>query len=101
MSVDAAFSEAFKEELSHLVDAFQKNLGHYKEQGYDESSLRNDFVNPFWRAPGWDIENRAGLPQPLRDVQVETRVAIAGRQKRADYIFRTDGIDRFICEAKK
>jgi type I restriction-modification system DNA methylase subunit len=100
MPTDARF-DAFKEELSRLVDAFHKNVGHYEDQGYDESSLRNDFLNPFWRALGWDIENRAGLPQPLRDVQVETRVHIAGRQKRADYIFRTDGIDRFVSEAKR
>src|SRR5579862_6757077 len=93
--------EGFRLELSRLVESFQKNFGQYKAQGYDESSLRNDFLNPFWRALGWDIENRAGLPQPLREVQVETRVNIAGRQKRADYIFRTDGIDRFVCEAKK
>jgi len=34
-------------------------------------------------------------------VQLETRVDIAGRKKRADYIFRTDGLDRFVCEAKR
>jgi hypothetical protein len=93
--------EIFKRELSRLVDAFHKNINHYKEEGYVESSLRNDFLNPFWRALGWDVENRAGLPQPLREVQLETRVDIAGKLKRADYIFRTDGIDRFVCEAKK
>jgi hypothetical protein len=100
MSPDTRFA-AFKEELSRLVDVFHKNFSHYKEEGYVESSLRNDFLNPFWRALGWDIENRAGLPQPLRDVQIETRVDIGGKQKRADYIFRTSGIDRFTCEAKK
>jgi len=36
-----------------------------------------------------------------RSIQVESRVDIAGRKKRADYLFRTDGIDRFVCEAKK
>jgi len=93
--------EGFQQEVARLVDIFHKNSTHYKDQGYDESSLRNDFLNPFWRALGWDIENRAALPQPLRDVQIETRVDIAGRQKRADYIFRTDGIDRFVSEAKR
>ena len=34
-------------------------------------------------------------------MQVETRVDVAGAKKRADYLFRTDGIDRFVCEAKK
>jgi type I restriction-modification system DNA methylase subunit len=93
--------EDFKQELSRLVDTFHKNSSQHKAEGYVETSLRNDFLNPLWRALGWDIENRAGLPQPLRDVQLETRVNIGGKQKRADYIFRTDGIDRFVCEAKK
>ena len=57
---DTAF-EGFKQELSRLVDIFHKNASQYKDQGYDESSLRNDFLNPFWRALGWDIENRAAL----------------------------------------
>lgn len=93
--------EAFKTELTRLVGSFQRNLSHYKTEGYDESSLRNDFLNPFWRALGWDIENRLQATQPLREVQIESRVDIAGRKKKADYLFRTDGIDRFVCEAKK
>lgn len=100
MSSEHTF-EAFTVELARLVEIFHKNFPHYKAEGYDESSLRNDFLNPFWRALGWDIENREGLPQPLREVQVETRVHIGGKKKRADYIFRTDGINRFVCEAKK
>jgi hypothetical protein len=44
------------------------------------------------------LENRARKTQQLRDVQLETRVDIAGRKKRADYIFRSDGMDRFVCE---
>jgi hypothetical protein len=51
-------SDNFKAELTRLVDIFRKNLPHYKTEGYDESSLRTDFVNPFWRALGWDVENR-------------------------------------------
>jgi Eco57I restriction-modification methylase/Type I restriction enzyme R protein N terminus (HSDR_N)/TaqI-like C-terminal specificity domain/N-6 DNA Methylase len=91
----------FKDESERLVEVFHKNLPRYKDEGYDESSLRTDFLNPFWRALGWDIENRNGLPQQLREVQVETRVDVGGKKKRADYIFRTDGIEHFVCEAKK
>src|SRR6266566_3281721 len=100
MQAETGF-EVFRLELSRLVDSFHKNFSHYKEEGYVESALRNDYLNPLWRALGWDIENRLGATQPLREVQIETRVHIAGRKKRADYLFRTDGIDRFVCEAKK
>src|SRR3989442_506179 len=98
---DALSFETFKDEVSRLTGLFQKKIGIYETEGYDEASLRNDFLTPFWRALGWDTENREGLPQLLREVEIETRVDIAGRKKRADYIFRTDGISRFVCEAKK
>jgi type I site-specific restriction endonuclease len=88
-------------ELERLVVAFRKNRTYFTSAAYDESSLRNDFLTPFWRALGWDVENRQGLTQQLREVQVETRIEEAGTKKRADYLFRTDGIDRFVCEAKK
>ena len=88
-------------ELERLVEAFRKNGAYFISASYDEPSLRNDFLTPFWRAIGWDVRNREGLTQQLREVQIETRVDVAGAKKRADYLFRTDGIDRFVCEAKK
>jgi hypothetical protein len=91
----------FRTELSRLVEAFRKSRAYFVSTSYDESSLRNDFLTPFWRSLGWDVENREGLTQQLREVQVETRIEEAGTKKRADYLFRTDGIDRFVCEAKK
>jgi hypothetical protein len=94
-------SDLFKSELARLTASFHKNYSHLKTDAYDESALRNDYLNPLWRSLGWDVENVQGSTQPLREVQIESRVDIAGRKKRADYLFRTDGIDRFVCEAKK
>ncbi len=34
-------------------------------------------------------------------MEIESRTRIQGRQKRADYLFRADKRDRFVCEAKK
>lgn len=93
--------ESFRAELERLTAFFRKNLTHFKSEAYDEMSLRNDYLIPFWRGLGWDVENAQGATQPLREVQIESRVDVEGKKKRADYLFRTDGIDRFICEAKK
>jgi len=87
--------------VKELVSRFQKQQSYYKSKPYDEAAVRNDFLNPFWRAMGWDMENIKGLSQPIREVEVESRVDIAGRKKKADYLFRTDGLNRFVCEAKK
>jgi hypothetical protein len=96
----SGYSE-FQQKLQRLVGHFKKHLKDYVTDAYDEASLRNDFLNPFWNALGWDLENTAQKSQLLRDVQIETRVKIQGRKKRADYIFRTDGLNRFVCEAKR
>ncbi len=97
---DAAF-QSFQSELSRLVEVFDKNLSSFKSRDYDEASLRQEFLNPLFRALGWDIENQAGRIPKHREVEIESRTSIGGRQKRADYLFRTDTHDRFVCEAKK
>jgi hypothetical protein len=93
--------ESFQKELHHLVESFRKRRAALKSEGYDEMQLRTDFLNPFWKALGWDVENRQRFPQSLREVEVETRVHIGGAQKRVDYAFRIGGIPKFVCEAKK
>jgi hypothetical protein len=97
----AASLESFEKELSRLVGKFEYSLAELKAPGYVEAQLRDDFLNPFFRLLGWDLENSAGLIQTRREVEIESRTEIGGGQKRADYLFRADGHDRFICEAKK
>jgi hypothetical protein len=100
MPIDHTF-ESFEKELNRLVESFGKRLNELKQPGYAEAQLRDDFLNPFFRALGWDMENRAGLIQKEREVEIESATQIGGGRKRADYLFRTDKRDRFVCEAKK
>ena len=73
MPTDTSFG-FFNEELARLTASFHKRVAHHKSEGYDESALRNDYLNPLWRALGWDTENREGATQPLREVQIENRI---------------------------
>ena len=100
MPTDATF-ESFEKELNRLVESFGKRLTELKKPGYAEAQLRDDFLNPIFRALGWDMENRAGLIQREREVEIESATQIGGGRKRADYLFRADKRDRFVCEAKK
>lgn len=93
--------QTFQAELNRLVDSFSQNLAEHKNPSYVEAQLRDDFLNPFFAALGWDIANTARLIQKHREVEIESRTQIAGRQKRADYLFRVAGRERFVCEAKK
>lgn len=100
MPTDATF-ESFEKELNRLVESFGKRVAELKSADYNEAKLRDDFLNPFFRALGWDMENRAGLIQREREVEIESATQIGGGRKRADYLFRTDKREQFICEAKK
>jgi hypothetical protein len=100
MPSDATF-ESFDKELNRLVKSFGDRLAELKGPNYNEAKLRDDFLNPFFRALGWDLENRAGMIQKKREVEIESLTHIGGGRKRADYLFRVDGRDRFVCEAKK
>ena len=52
----------FKEKLHTLIAKFEKDKRHYLSKGYLEAQLRIDFLNPFFEALGWDIENKAHKP---------------------------------------
>jgi hypothetical protein len=75
MPTDATF-ESFEKELNRLVESFGKRLTELKQPGYAEAQLRDDFLNPFFRALGWDMENRAGLIQREREVEIESATQI-------------------------
>lgn len=51
--------ETFREKLQILTTKFEKDKTHYLSKGYLEAQVRIDFINPFFEALGWDIENKA------------------------------------------
>lgn len=91
----------FQTEVGRLVETFEKNFSAYQQSDYDETSLRNEFLNPLLEALGWDVSNRKGLAPHAREVRVEARGHGGARQRRADYEFRVDRQEKFICEAKR
>jgi len=88
---------SFKEKLQTLVAKFEKDKTHYRSKGYPEAQVRIDFLNPFFKALGWDIENKAQKTPHARDVIVELSPEATGRP---DYNFRINGATKFFVEAK-
>ncbi len=88
---------SFREKLQTLVAKFEKDKTHYLSKGYPEAQVRIDFLNPFFKALGWDIENKAQKPPHERDVIVELSAETTGRP---DYNFRISGATKFFVEAK-
>lgn len=84
-----------------LCDNFASHLDHYKSSGYNETEVRREFLDPFWKALGWDIDNEQGYADAYKDVIHEDAIKIGGYTKAPDYCFRIGGTRKFFLEAKK
>ncbi len=86
-------------ELVHRYDRYRQS---YEAASYNETQTRREFIDPLFRALGWDVDNRGGLAEPYKDVLHEFSLRSGGRPAQApDYLFRVGGENRFFVEAKK
>ena len=87
--------------VATLIDRFEQNRESYKSQGYNETQVRREFLDPFFEALGWDVDNRQGYAEAYKDVIHEDAIKIGGATKAPDYCFRIGGTRKFFVEAKK
>jgi len=87
--------------IKELVARFEEHKEAYTQGRYNETQLRRDFLDPFFKALGWDIDNEQGKSEAYRDVIHEDAIQIAGVHKAPDYCMRAAGVRRFFVEAKK
>jgi type I restriction-modification system DNA methylase subunit len=71
------------------------------QEKYNEMQLRQDFVDPFFRALGWDVNNNKGFSEAYREVLHGEPVRVRGTTQFFDYTFRIGGLRKFIVETKK
>lgn len=99
MSKDEAKVIIFK-----LVERYREHREEYHHPYYNEQKTRQDFINPFFKALGWDIDNERGDSEAYREVIYEDKLEVRGRTKAPDYGFRLQGSGKsrlFYVEAKK
>ena len=51
-----SFENTFKT-VSSLVNDFKKNENYFLNHSYSEADVRNDFINKFFIALGWDVRH--------------------------------------------
>jgi len=87
--------------IRQLCETFRLHREHYTSPGYNETELRREFLDPFFAALGWDVDNKAGYADAYKDVIHEDAIRIGGFTKAPDYCFRIGGTRKFFVEAKK
>ena len=92
---------AAPKEIVDLVERFESNLVSYKSGHYNETQVRREFVDPFFKSLGWDIDNEQGFAEAYKDVIHEDAVKVGTTTKAPDYSFRIGGQRKFFLEAKK
>ena len=88
-------------EVLELVERFGRNLDQYHQPEYNETQVRREFIDPFFLALGWDIDNRRRVSPRYREVIHEASLRMRGSVTAPDYCFRVGTERKFFVEAKK
>jgi len=83
--------------IASLIERFDQNAEAYRSAAYNETQVRQEFINPFFEALGWDIANKSGHAEAYKDVIHEDAIKVGA----PDYCFRIGGARKFFLEAKK
>ncbi|EAG9585374.1 endonuclease, partial [Listeria monocytogenes] len=89
--------------IKDLIDKYKKNKIAQLKENYNETQLRNDFIDPLLKCFGWDVDNDGGKNFFLRDVLQEESIDIKEERykKNPDYTLRINGTRKLFVEVKK
>jgi hypothetical protein len=87
--------------IGRLVERFEEHRDSYRSGKYNEAQLRREFLDPFFKALGWDIDNENNYSEAYKQVILEDSLDVEGTAKAPDYAFRIGGVRKFFVEAKK
>lgn len=90
-----------RSKVVELVAAFSRNREHYASTEYDEAKLRVEYLDPFFKALGWDVHNERHRIGDDCEVVIEDRAMVRGHRRRPDYGFRIARQLKFFVEAKR
>lgn len=89
---------AAPKEIMDLVKRFEDYQHIYKSKTYNETELRNHFVNPFFEALGWDVQGKNCAPD-RQEVKVEGVFKQDDKSEKPDYSFLL--FDNFMGSMKR
>ena len=89
--------------IQELVEKYKRDRSTHIKPTYNETQLRNDFIDPLLKCLGWDVDNDRGKTHFLRDVIQEEYIEIKDEdtKKNPDYTLRINGTRKLFVEVKK
>ena len=95
--------QEIKNTIHALVEKYESNRNFYRTPNFNETQVRNEFLDPLFEVLGWDIRNMSGKKTNEREVLLEEslKADAATHSKKPDYTFRLFGERKFFLEAKK
>jgi predicted type IV restriction endonuclease len=87
--------------ILYLIERFELHADAYRQQTYNETQVRPEFIDPFFVALGWDMDNESGHAEAYKDVIHEDAIKVGGSTKAPHSCFRIRGARKFFVEAKK
>lgn len=95
--------QEIKNTIHALVEKYESNRNFYRTLNFNETQVRNEFLDPLFEVLGWDIRNMSGKKTNEREVLLEEslKADAATHSKKPDYTFRLFGECKFFLEAKK
>ena len=90
------------ETITKLIKQFDLLRSSYviPKSDYNETRLRQDYLDPFFYELQWDVYNKQGLTELAREVALEQKIKIQGKTDFIDYSFKIGNTLIFIAEAK-
>ena len=84
---------ASKSSIEKLVRFFEKNIYQLKSPAFNETQARQQLIDPFFEALGWDVHNRNMNPLYLQEVIPEGRVktSVGKEVKEQEVLFDKKG----------
>lgn len=89
--------------IKELVEKYESDRDNCLKSGYNETQVRNDFIDPLLKCIGWDVDNTKGKTHFLRDVIQEEYIEVedSKTKKNPDYTLRVNGTRKLFVEVKK
>lgn len=95
--------EQIKNKIHILVQKYEQRRDFYRTPRFNETQVRNEFLDPLFEILGWDIRNASNKSTCEREVLLEEslKANASTHSKKPDYTFRLYGERKFFLEAKK